>query len=323
VAGFQHAVPFIWDSNANPRLAELPPVLDRDLTFAWAINDAGIIVGTAYNNTPPYNQVACRWEKVGNEWALLPFLPALPPWPQACAIGINDSGFIVGFSGDDLTMVACGWDPNANYQPTRLADLGGPGGSWAFAVNGSNQYVGISSTPEGPYRAFFYDGNECINLGAPPGYESYASFAARVNNGGTVVGYGHKHDPFWTSDWDDPNTRAFVWRRGVLTVLNDALVGGAGWDVKQALDINEGGQIAGIMYNGQQWRACRLTPAYADLNCDGVISFDDIDPFVLALSDPAGYQQQYPNCDALDGDCNGDGAVTFDDINPFVALLSG
>jgi hypothetical protein len=60
-----------------------------------------------------------------------------------------------------------------------------------------------------------------------------------------------------------------------------------------------------------------------DLNCDGAVDFDDINPFVLALSDPAGYAQQYPNCDILTGDCDADGDVDFDDINPFVALLSG
>ena len=60
-----------------------------------------------------------------------------------------------------------------------------------------------------------------------------------------------------------------------------------------------------------------------DLNCDGAVNFDDINPFVLALSDPAGYQTQYPNCNILNGDINGDGLVNFDDINPFVALLTG
>ena len=60
-----------------------------------------------------------------------------------------------------------------------------------------------------------------------------------------------------------------------------------------------------------------------DLNCDGVVNFDDINPFVLALSDPAGYQAAFPNCHILNRDCNGDGYVDFDDINPFVAILSG
>jgi hypothetical protein len=59
-----------------------------------------------------------------------------------------------------------------------------------------------------------------------------------------------------------------------------------------------------------------------DTDCDGDVDFDDINPFVLALSDPAAYQLLYPNCELGAADCNGDGVVDFDDINAFVALLS-
>ena len=58
-----------------------------------------------------------------------------------------------------------------------------------------------------------------------------------------------------------------------------------------------------------------------DTNCDGVVNFDDIDPFVLALSGQAGYDAQYPDCDWLTADCNEDGTVDFDDIDAFVGLL--
>ena len=61
----------------------------------------------------------------------------------------------------------------------------------------------------------------------------------------------------------------------------------------------------------------------ADLNCDGVVNFDDIDPFVLALSGQAGYEAAYPACRWLNGDLNGDGAVNFDDFDAFVAALAG
>ncbi len=64
---------------------------------------------------------------------------------------------------------------------------------------------------------------------------------------------------------------------------------------------------------------CPPTPG--DLNCDGAVNFDDIDPFVLALSGPEGYAAEYPNCDWLRADCNGDDAVDFDDIDAFVALI--
>lgn len=60
-----------------------------------------------------------------------------------------------------------------------------------------------------------------------------------------------------------------------------------------------------------------------DLNCDGRVDFDDIDPFVLALTGRAAYEAKYPNCNWLSADCNCDGTVDFNDIDPFVALLTG
>jgi hypothetical protein len=60
-----------------------------------------------------------------------------------------------------------------------------------------------------------------------------------------------------------------------------------------------------------------------DANCNGSVGFDDINPFVLLLSNLPAWQTEFPGCPILTGDINGDGEVNFDDINPFVALLSG
>ena len=60
-----------------------------------------------------------------------------------------------------------------------------------------------------------------------------------------------------------------------------------------------------------------------DLNCDGVVDFHDINPFVLALTGQTAYETAFPDCRWLNADCNNDGVVNFADINPFVALLSG
>jgi hypothetical protein len=59
-----------------------------------------------------------------------------------------------------------------------------------------------------------------------------------------------------------------------------------------------------------------------DLNCDGVLDFGDINPFVLAVQSHAGYQTQYPDCFYRAADINADGYVNFDDISPFVELLT-
>lgn len=51
-----------------------------------------------------------------------------------------------------------------------------------------------------------------------------------------------------------------------------------------------------------------------DANCDGNLDFFDIDPFLLALFDPAEYAIQYPDCSFYcNNDINGDGSVDFFD----------
>jgi endonuclease/exonuclease/phosphatase family metal-dependent hydrolase len=65
------------------------------------------------------------------------------------------------------------------------------------------------------------------------------------------------------------------------------------------------------------------TWSVGDMNCDGTVGFGDINPFVLAISNPSLYASTYPGCAILNGDVNGDGTFDFGDINPFVALLSG
>lgn len=58
-----------------------------------------------------------------------------------------------------------------------------------------------------------------------------------------------------------------------------------------------------------------------DINCDGVLSYADINPFVQAVSFTEGIGWPYPDCPWLNADVNSDGTVSYADINPFVALL--
>ena len=60
-----------------------------------------------------------------------------------------------------------------------------------------------------------------------------------------------------------------------------------------------------------------------DLNCDGVFNGGDIDPFFLALGDPAAYTAAFPGCDILNGDMNNDGRLDGGDIDPFFECLGG
>ncbi len=79
-----------------------------------------------------------------------------------------------------------------------------------------------------------------------------------------------------------------------------------------------GWNIDDISLTGLQ---CEPPFMIGDMNCDGAVDFFDIDPFVLAITDPAGYAGEYAECDILAGDCNDDGLVNFFDIEPFVELI--
>jgi nitrous oxidase accessory protein len=59
-----------------------------------------------------------------------------------------------------------------------------------------------------------------------------------------------------------------------------------------------------------------------DLDLDGAVNAFDIDPFVLALTDPAAYHAQFLLPAGLHGDCNFDGELNTFDIDPFVYCLT-
>ncbi len=62
---------------------------------------------------------------------------------------------------------------------------------------------------------------------------------------------------------------------------------------------------------------------FGDQNCDKAFNNGDIDPFVLAITDPASYGGEYPECVHEYADMNADGFVNNGDIDTFVALLGG
>ncbi len=59
-----------------------------------------------------------------------------------------------------------------------------------------------------------------------------------------------------------------------------------------------------------------------DFNADGVVDTQDINPFILALTQPSAYESTYgASPDAYE--TNGDGVLNTQDINSFIALLTG
>ncbi len=61
----------------------------------------------------------------------------------------------------------------------------------------------------------------------------------------------------------------------------------------------------------------------SDMDWSGRKNSDDIQPFVLAVTDPEAYIAQYGRGPDIVGDASGDGLFNCDDINPFTWLMTG
>ncbi|MBL8881034.1 MAG: hypothetical protein JNG88_18110 [Phycisphaerales bacterium] len=76
--------------------------------------------------------------------------------------------------------------------------------------------------------------------------------------------------------------------------------------------------------NALEWGrgiAVYKAPRPGDLNCDNWVNNFDIDPFVLALTDEAGYAARFGWCDRTRADVNRDGTIDNFDIDAFVAAV--
>jgi hypothetical protein len=197
---------------------------------------------------------------------------------------------------------------------------------------GSTLYVAAPDAGEGNDHFIFVAGT--------PGALRAAPWAKAGQVAGWSAYLGNENDNSW-SGWSD-----------TTATVQSATGGGSGW-LEGTIDLaQELGALPSVIYlafapyanpNGGALVSIAQVPAsvnadgnvdaveYAafqlrrvgDLNCDGTVGFGDINPFVLALSNPSGYAQSYPNCPVANRDINGDGSFNFGDINPFVAVLSG
>lgn len=192
-----------------------------------------------------------------------------------------------------------------------------------FSSNGSGQFAG----------SYIVMLNSYVDGGPHNEHDWSVQMQFDSNDGMLKVYYGNGlntvNRPFvperWTrvqvaidleDDWtrvyyDDQLLAEYQWTGGVLG-------GGGGARDVAALDLFANG-ASSVYYDD-----LRLLPIFeGDINCDQQIDFNDINPFVLMLTDPAAWQAQFPECELFNGDVNNDGVVGFGDINPFIDLLTG
>jgi len=285
--------------------------------------------------------------------------PIISPDP-AMTWNVSDSVWVitvpVQLSATQLDMVfnngAGTWDNNGGADWHFVVEGGVPQDEWVMdgqldagatlaAQNGTLVlYAGVIGTTLYVAATDAGEGNDhFIFVAGTPGTLRAAPWAKAGQVADWSAYLGNENDNGW-SGWFD-----------VSGENHSATGGGSGW-LEGTLDLaQELGSLPSVVYlafapyttaNGGTLMSSAQIPAsvngdgnvdaaeyvafhlalVGDVNCDGDVDFGDINPFVLALSNPATYAQMYPNCPLANRDINGDGSFNFGDINPFVTLLS-
>jgi hypothetical protein len=169
-AGPHDPQPVVWSPDGTPtRLPTFAPDLYGE---AHGQNNAGTIVGDAFDGTLGISTVAVRWKD-----GVLSRLEVPPEAIQATAWDVNDAGIVAGWawlSSDGLFHAAL-WGPDGAYLGELPPLPGGNGETAASAIEG-NYVAGGSSDDQGFARA--------VRWSLPTNTYLFRGFFPPIRNGG-------------------------------------------------------------------------------------------------------------------------------------------
>ncbi|MCD4681765.1 MAG: DUF3466 family protein, partial [Bacteroidales bacterium] len=259
---------FVWEDNQVNALGTLP---SGQWSYAFGINETGTIVGKSNlisGSTSYYHAV--QWEN-GYMIDLGTIENQTDYIHSSQANAINDNGVVAGFSfgtpdGSDWGVYAVVWEDGSIKN---LSTLGN--GSQANDINNAGQIVGsISYLVDGGggtsyNHAGLWENGSIIDLGTLQ--DGIRSNAFGINEKGQIVGKSTM-----TSSLSDQSYHAILWIDGETFNLNDLVDSSLGWELSEAVDINEKSQISGIGFIDGAKHAYLLDPeAWSDLTIRAVI----------------------------------------------------
>lgn len=268
---------FVWQNGVMREL----PTLGGNHGFAAGVDNKGLVVGWA--ETPVHDPTCSSSSKQVLQFRAVVWDPKngsggkiktreLSPFhgdSTSAATAINDSGQVVGISGDCDQAVgrysarhAVLWDRNGKV--TEIPNLGGTSWHTPMDINAQGDVVGFSNPNEpgdetGDFisRAFLWPHGaaKATDLKTLPG--DFFSEAFAINSRGQVVG---------VSFGGANGSHAFLYENGVMTDLNDLVGPGFPDILRSAQDINDAGQITGRIFEASTGKtlvfvATPMTPA--------------------------------------------------------------
>ena len=236
-------VPAVWE-NGTITLADTGTFLDVGKQLSWVlssdINDDSQVVGHVRIrevSTGTYVERAFLWDPIEG----MKDIGTLVGSDEAHATSVNNSGQVVGWSRKPGADPATGSDSHAflweNGTMTSLGKLDTyppSSESQALDINNCGYVVGWSGEGLGFHDAFMWDSTNGIQDLGRLGTGGFRRTTGRaINDSGQVVG---------TSITDNAIYHAFIWENGVMYDLNDFV---SDWELYEATDINNAGQIIG------------------------------------------------------------------------------
>ncbi|MCC7408081.1 MAG: hypothetical protein IT442_08415 [Phycisphaeraceae bacterium] len=131
-----------------------------------------------------------------------------------------------------------------------------------------------------------------------------------------------------TDSWQ--TTQKDVWWDGSTVMVQIGATPSIWWDLFTTADVGQlmAGEYAySVTINALPAMTgsfhVYLDTGAGDFNGDGTVNVQDINPFVMAMTDAAGWQGAYPDVAMELADLTGEGTIDVQDINPFVEMLAG